>query len=101
MATVRTMMRCIYTKNNVLSALTQSLGRMMTSTISAQRVVAATFYSELIGKVNYDVIWLDAIINTLYEAKADSSPLVRKLATIGLARIAYLEPKQVIKFTYR
>ncbi|XP_046813255.1 maestro heat-like repeat-containing protein family member 1 [Vespa crabro] len=97
-ATVRTMMRCIYTKNNVLSTLTQSLGKMMTSTISAQRAVAATFYSELIGKVNYDVIWLDAIINTLYEAKADSSPLVRKLATIGLARIAYLEPKQVDEY---
>nr|XP_050863894.1 maestro heat-like repeat-containing protein family member 1 [Vespula vulgaris] len=97
-ATVRTMMRCIHTKNNVLSTLAQSLGRMMTSTISAQRAVAATFYSELIGKINCDVIWLDAIINTLYEAKADSSPLVRKLATIGLARIAYLEPKQVDEY---
>ncbi|KAK2577321.1 hypothetical protein KPH14_003451 [Odynerus spinipes] len=97
-ATVRTMMRCISTKYDVLSSLAQSLGRMMTSTISAQRAVAVTFYAELIGKVNYDVIWLDAIINTLHEAKADSSPLVRKLATVGLARIAYLEPKQIDEY---
>ena len=67
----------------------------MTSTISAQRAVAAAFYAELIGKVNHDTVWLDAIINTLHEARADSSPLVRKLATIGLTHIAYLQPKQV------
>ncbi|XP_015183266.1 PREDICTED: maestro heat-like repeat-containing protein family member 1 [Polistes dominula] len=97
-AIVRSMVKCISTKNNVLLSLGQSLGKMMTSTICAQRVVATTFYSELIGKINYNGIWLDGIINTLYEAKADSSPLVRKLATIGLARIAYLEPKQVDEY---
>lgn len=67
----------------------------MTSTIAIQRAVAATFYSELIGKVDCGAIWLDAIINTLHDAKSDSSSLVRKLATIGLARIAYLSPRQV------
>ncbi|KAI4498116.1 hypothetical protein M0802_006940 [Mischocyttarus mexicanus] len=97
-ATVRTMIKCIYMKNDVLLSLAQSLGKLMISTISAQRVVAVTFYSELIGKVSYDAIWLDGIINTLHEAKPDSSPLVRKLATIGLARIAYLEPKQVDEY---
>lgn len=67
----------------------------MTSTIAVQRAVAATFYSELIGKVDCGTIWLDAIINALHDAKSDSSSLVRKLATIGLARIAYLSPRQV------
>jgi len=75
--------------------MTQYLGKLMTSTIVIQRAVAATFYAELIGKIDCGAIWLDAIINTLYDAKADSSSLVRKLATIGLARIAYLDPRQV------
>jgi len=75
--------------------MTQYLGKLMTSTIVIQRAVAATFYAELIGKIDCGAIWLDAIINTLHDAKADSSSLVRKLATIGLARIAYLDPRQV------
>lgn len=80
--------------------MTQSLGKLMTSTIAIQRAVAATFYSELIGKIDCGAIWLDAIINTLHDAKADSSSLVRKLATIGLARIAYLDPRQVKKYFF-
>ncbi|KAL0107180.1 hypothetical protein PUN28_015596 [Cardiocondyla obscurior] len=95
---VRILMKCISTRNEVLSSMTQSLGKLMTSTIAIQRAVAATFYSELIGKIDCGAIWLDAIINTLHDAKADSSSLVRKLATIGLARIAYLDPRQVDEY---
>ncbi|EGI58311.1 PREDICTED: maestro heat-like repeat-containing protein family member 1 [Acromyrmex echinatior] len=97
-STVRILMKCISTKSEVLSNMTQYLGKLMTSTIAIQRAVAATFYSELIGKINCGTIWLDAIINTLHDAKADSSSLVRKLATIGLARIAYLDPRQVDEY---
>ncbi|XP_077256814.1 maestro heat-like repeat-containing protein family member 1 [Temnothorax americanus] len=97
-STVRTLMKCISTRNEVLSSMTQSLSKLMTSTIAIQRAVAATFYSELIGKIDCGAIWLDAIINTLHDAKADSSSLVRKLATIGLARIAYLDPRQVDEY---
>lgn len=97
-STVRTLMKCISTRNEVLSSMTQFLGKLMTSTIAIQRAVAATFYSELIGKIDCGAIWLDAIINTLHDAKADSSSLVRKLATIGLARIAYLDPRQVDEY---
>ncbi|KAG5339130.1 MROH1 protein, partial [Acromyrmex heyeri] len=97
-STVRILMKCISTKTEVLSNMTQYLGKLMTSTIAIQRAVAATFYSELIGKINCGTIWLDAIINTLHDAKADSSSLVRKLATIGLARIAYLDPRQVDEY---
>ncbi|KYN02585.1 PREDICTED: maestro heat-like repeat-containing protein family member 1 [Cyphomyrmex costatus] len=96
--TVRTIMKCISTKSEILSNMTQYLGKLMTSTIARQRAVAATFYSELIGKIDCGPIWLDAIINTLHDAKIDSSSLVRKLATIGLARIAYLDPKQVDEY---
>ncbi|KAG5329833.1 MROH1 protein, partial [Acromyrmex charruanus] len=97
-STVRILMKCISTKSEVLSNMTQYLGKLMTSTIAIQRAVAATFYSELIGKINCGTIWLDAIINTLHDAKADSSSLVRKLATIGLTRIAYLDPRQVDEY---
>ncbi|KAL6261907.1 hypothetical protein P5V15_006990 [Pogonomyrmex californicus] len=99
-STVRILMKCILTRNEILSNMAQSLSKLMTSTIAIQRAVAATFYSELIGKMerNCEAIWLDAIINTLHDAKADSSSLVRKLATIGLARIAYLDPKQVDEY---
>lgn len=76
--------------------MAQSIGKLMTSTIAIQRAVAATFYAELIGKVDCGVIWLDAIINTLYEAKTDSSSLVRTLAITGLSRIAYVDQKLVI-----
>lgn len=75
--------------------MAQSLAKLLTSTIAMQRAVAAAFYAELIGKVDYGIIWLDNIIHILHEAKADSSPLVRKLATIGLARIAYLASEKV------
>ena len=94
-STVHSVVRCLTNKDEVISNLAQSLGLLMTSTIAAQRAVAAAFYAELIGKVNHDSIWLDVIINTLHEARSDSSPLVRKLALIGLTRIVYLEAKQV------
>ncbi|XP_031777051.1 maestro heat-like repeat-containing protein family member 1 isoform X2 [Nasonia vitripennis] len=86
-------------REDALSNLSRSIGKLVTSTLAAQRVVAVAFYAELIGsKLNCDVIWLDAIINALLEAKADSSPLVRKLATIGLTRVACLQPKQVEEY---
>lgn len=75
--------------------MAQIVGKLMTSTIAIQRAVAATFYTELIGKVDCGVIWLETIINTLHECKTDSSSLVRKHATIGLARIGYLDPRLV------
>jgi hypothetical protein len=99
-STVRILVKCMSMKNEVLSSIAQSLGKLMTSTMPIQRAVATTFYAELIGRVDCGDIWLDAIINILHEAKADSSPLIRRLATIGLARIAYLEPRQV-KYPFR
>jgi len=98
--TVRILVKCMSMRNEVLSSIAQSLGKLMTSTMPIQRAVAATFYAELIGRVDCGNIWLDTIINILHEAKADSSPLIRRLATIGLARIAYLEPMQV-KYPFR
>jgi len=74
--------------------MSQMLGNLVTSTIAIQRAVAVTFYTELIGKVG-DVIWLETTINTLHECKNDSSPLVRKHAIMGLARIAYLDSRLV------
>ena len=47
---------------------------------------------------NTDTIWLDAIINTLQEAKNDSCPLVRKLAISGLTEITNLEPNLVSNY---
>lgn len=95
-STVRSVVRCLSSRSEVLASLAHSLGKLVTSTVTAQRAVAAAFYAELIGRVDCGVIWLDAIINSLHEAKSDSSPLVRKLATIGLTRIAFLDAKQVI-----
>lgn len=92
---VYSVVQCVANRSDLLSKLSRSLGKLMTSVISAQRAVATAFYAELIGKVNSDVIWLEAIVNTLQEAKADSSPLVRKLATIGLTKVASLDAKQV------
>ncbi|XP_011301504.1 maestro heat-like repeat-containing protein family member 1 [Fopius arisanus] len=97
-STVRSVIRCLGNKNELLANIAQTLGKMITSPISAQRAVAAAFYAELIGRVDCGEVWLDAIINTLHEAKADSSGLVRKLATIGLTRIAYLEQRQVDEY---
>jgi len=82
-------------KDDVIANIAQSLGKLMTSAIVMQRAIAIAFYAELVGKVDCGTVWLEVIINTLHEAKADSSSLVRKLATIGLGRIAYLHPKQV------
>lgn len=96
-ATVHAVVRCLTKRADVLENLARHLGKLATSTLPAQRAVAVAFYAELMGKVNCDVVWLDAIINTLHEAKADSSSLVRKLATIGLTRVAYLDSKQVTK----
>lgn len=84
------LIKCMSNRNEDLYSMAQMLGKLVTSTIAIQRVVTATFYAELIGKVGCDVI-----INTLYECKNDSSPLVRKHAIIGLARIAYLDPRLV------
>ncbi|XP_058805829.1 maestro heat-like repeat-containing protein family member 1 [Phymastichus coffea] len=97
-ATVHTVVQCLSKRANVLENLARHLGKLAMSTLPAQRVVAVAFYSELIGKVNCDVVWLDAIINTLHEAKADSFSLVRKLSTIGLTRVAYLDSKQVDEY---
>lgn len=95
---VRSVIRCLGNKNEILENIAHNLGKLVTSTIPAQRAIATAFYAELIGRVDCGTIWLDAIINTLHEAKADSSSLVRKLATIGLTRIAYLEPKQISEY---
>ncbi|XP_063985336.1 maestro heat-like repeat-containing protein family member 1 [Diachasmimorpha longicaudata] len=97
-STVRSVIRCLGSKNEVLVNVAQTLGKMITSQIPAQRAVAVAFYAELIGRVDCGEVWMDAIINTLHEAKADSCGLVRKLATIGLTRIAYLEPRQVDEY---
>lgn len=97
-STVRSVIRCLLKKNDVLVKVAQSLGRLVTSHIPNQRAVAIAFYAELIGRIDCGAIWLDAIINTLHEAKSDSSFLVRKLAIIGLTRIAYLEPKQIDEY---
>ncbi|EZA49279.1 HEAT repeat-containing protein 7A [Ooceraea biroi] len=97
-STVQILIRCLTMKDDILSSIAQSLGKLMTSSIVMQRAVAIAFYAELIGKVDCGAIWLEAIINTLHEAKADSSSLVRKLATIGLGRIAYLDPRQVEEY---
>lgn len=72
--------------------MAQILGKLVTSTIPIQRAIAVIFYTELIGKMNCGVIYLDTIINILHESKTDSSSLVRKHVIIGLARIAYLDP---------
>lgn len=97
-STVRSVIRCLGNKNDVIENIAHNLSKLVTSTIPAQRAVATAFYAELIGRVDCGSIWLDAIINTMHEAKTDSSPLVRKLATIGLTRIAYLEPKQILEY---
>ena len=94
-STVRSVVRCLSKRSDILSSLAHSLGKLVDSVIPAQRAVAAAFYAELIGRVDCGTIWLDAIINALHQAKSDSLPLVRKLATIGLTRVAYLDPKQV------
>lgn len=94
---VQTSIKCMLNKNEDLLSMAQMLDKLVSSTIAIQRAVAATFYTELIGKVTCDVIWLETIINTLHECKNDSSPLVRKHAIIGLARIAYLDPR-LVKF---
>ncbi|XP_029176005.1 LOW QUALITY PROTEIN: maestro heat-like repeat-containing protein family member 1 [Nylanderia fulva] len=89
---VQTLIKCITNRHEVLLNMAQILGKLVTSTIPIQRAIAVTFYTELIGKVDCGVIWLDTIINTLHESKTDSSSLVRKHVIIGLARIAYLDP---------
>ncbi|KAJ8688258.1 hypothetical protein QAD02_024053 [Eretmocerus hayati] len=83
----------------VLSNVSSRLGKLVTSSLAAQRALAVAFYAELIGRLSEaDVIWLDATVNSLLEAKSDSSPLVRKLATIGITRVACLQPKQVEEY---
>ncbi|XP_014215700.1 maestro heat-like repeat-containing protein family member 1 isoform X1 [Copidosoma floridanum] len=96
--TVHAIARSLSKKSDSLANLGRYLGKLVTSTLATQRAVSIGFYAELVDKLNCDDIWLDAIINTLYEAKADSSPLVRKLATIGLGRVAYLESKHVEQY---
>lgn len=89
--TVQILIKCISNDDHVLSHMAQSLHALVAGTLAIQRAVAIAFYAELIGKVDCGDIWFDAIINTLFEAKADSSSLVRKYAVIGLARVAYVE----------
>lgn len=96
MTTVHTVVLCLDEKTEVLTNIARQLGKLVTSVLPAQRAVAVAFYAELIGRIDCDAIWLDGVINTLHEAKSDSSPLVRKLATIGLTQVASLKPKQVI-----
>ncbi|XP_024939150.1 maestro heat-like repeat-containing protein family member 1 isoform X2 [Cephus cinctus] len=96
--TVRAAVRCLGNRSEVLSNLAHSVGKLSASTLPAQRAVSAAFYAELIGRVDCGAIWLDAIVNTLHEAKSDSSPLVRKLATIGLSRISCLQPEQIDEY---
>lgn len=95
---VRTLIKCISSKNEDTLNMAQIVGKLVTSTIPIQRAVAVTFYTELIGKVDCGVIWLETIINTLHECKTDSSSLVRKHATIGLARIGYLNPRLIDEY---
>ncbi|KAK0166476.1 hypothetical protein PV328_004896 [Microctonus aethiopoides] len=97
-STVRSVVRCLLNKNDVIVNVAQSLGKLSTSQISNQRAVAIAFYAELIGRIDCGNIWLDAIINTLHEATADSSALVRKLAITGLTRIAYLNSKYIDEY---
>lgn len=94
-AVVQTVMECLLGKNEVIINLSQILGKLVTSSLPTQRALAIAFYTELLGKVKCDSIWLDAVVNTFHEAKSDSFPFVRKLATIGLTKIVYLEPNQV------
>lgn len=100
-ATVHMVVQSLSKRPKVLIVLAGYLGKLITSTLPAQRGVAVAFYAELLGKVDCDAIWLDAVINSLHEARADSSPMVRKLATIGLTRVACLEPKQVCDWMTR
>ncbi|KAG7209580.1 hypothetical protein KM043_011242 [Ampulex compressa] len=96
---VRTLMKCISKKQDVLLHMDESLKKLVTSIIPLQRAVATACYAELIGYDINDILWLHAIINTLHKAKADSYSLVRKLAIIGLARIAYIKaPLQVYEY---
>lgn len=95
MATVHITVQCLIERKEILTNVARQLGKLVTSTLPAQRAVAVAFYAELIGKMECDAIWLDGVINTLHEAKSDSSPLVRKLATVGLTRVACLKPNQV------
>lgn len=90
---VETLVKCISKKNENMLTMAQKLSKLVTSTIAIQRAIVATFYTELIDTVNCGVIWLETMINTLYECKTDSSSLVRKHAIIGLARICHLDQK--------
>lgn len=100
-STVRTLIRCILRRDNILLNTAQSVGKLFTSALAIQRAVAAAFYAELIGEMDCGVIWLDAIIDNLHKAKTDSSSLVRTLATIGLSRVAYLDQKLVMSHLFR
>lgn len=94
MSTVCSVVRCITNKDTIVT-LARSVCRLATSTLPAQRAVSAAFYAELVGRPGCGDVWLEAILNTLHEATADSSPLVRRLAIIGLTRVSYLKPDQV------
>ncbi|XP_046485809.1 maestro heat-like repeat-containing protein family member 1 isoform X1 [Neodiprion pinetum] len=93
-STVCSVVRCITSKDTIVT-LARSLCQLATSTIPAQRAVSAAFYSELVGRPGCGDVWLEAILNTLHEATADSSPLVRRLAIIGLTRVSYLDSDRI------
>ncbi|XP_008560336.1 maestro heat-like repeat-containing protein family member 1 [Microplitis demolitor] len=107
-STVRSVLRCLVSNkklsgskdDELLINVAQSIGKLVTSQIPTQRAVAIAFYGELVGKVDADPIWLDSIISTLLEARADSSFLVRKLAVQGLANISKLESHQQLNEYY-
>uniref|UniRef100_A0ABD2XLD7 Maestro heat-like repeat-containing protein family member 1 n=1 Tax=Trichogramma kaykai TaxID=54128 RepID=A0ABD2XLD7_9HYME len=84
---------------DALLRLVRRSGRLVTRPLPAQRALAIALYAETLGQVAEGAqdssVWLDAIVNTLHEAKADSSALVRKIATRGLTSIAQLEPNLV------
>lgn len=97
---VKSVAKCLSKSSHTICEIARILGPMMTSQLPAQRATATAFYIEVIGTKDCDAIWLDAIINALHEAKMDSSPLVRKLATIGLTKIVKLDQKQVISLSF-
>ena len=97
---IQIIVKSLLSQKGILLNLSQILGKLVTSTLPTQRAASVALYSELIGKVKLDPVQLEVVMNTLDEARADSSSLVRKQAIRGLSKIVYLEPKQVHKFHF-
>ncbi|XP_048515831.1 maestro heat-like repeat-containing protein family member 1 isoform X2 [Athalia rosae] len=94
-STVQTVVKSISNKENTIVTLARSVCGLATSILPAQRAVSAAFYAELVGRPGCGDVWLEVILNTLHEAMADSSPLVRRLAIVGLTRVSNLKTDQV------